>query len=241
MNISSATATFDRADKTIHFEHAVEATRGSQTIAADGAVAHLTDDEERLRAIELRGNSRIGGTQGGVGGLRSLTGRDVDLRYGPDGQAIEHAHIVGGAVIQLAGETEQTGRRVSGDSIDLSLAPDGSTPTALTAREQRATALSGRSAPAARRTINAQTLDGTGDAQHGLTGAHFEGAVHYREQGPALDRRATSQVLDVALGPGHELHRRGAVLPRGAISTTASMAATAAGALATFWVQASSI
>ena len=79
MDISAPSAVFNRVDKTIHFERGLNAVRGRQTISAAAAVAHLSEDEERLQAIELRGNSKIGGTQGGVGGLRALTGRDIDL------------------------------------------------------------------------------------------------------------------------------------------------------------------
>ena len=201
MDIAATNVTFDRINRVIHFDSRMRATHGAQVIEADTAVAHLGADEERLDAIELRGNSRITGAQGGVGGLRALTGRDVDLKYGPDGQSIEHALVVGGAVIQLAGEQGHEGRRIAASSVDLTLAPDGSTPTGLTARDNVQLAFPQEKGTPSR-TINAQSLDGRGDAAHGLTSAHFEGTVRFREQGPSVDRLARSQALDVSLGPG---------------------------------------
>ena len=201
MDIAASNAVFNRADKTIRFTGGLKAIRGKQVIQSDAALAHLSADEERLEAIELRGNSRITGTEGGAGGLRSVAGRDVDLTYGPDGQAIQHAVVVGGGVIQLAGEKGHQGRQIGAGVLELSLAPDGSTPTGLTAHDAVQLMFPAETGIPAR-TINAQQLDSKGDAGHGLTSAHFEGAVQYREQGSSVDRRAASQALDVTLGPG---------------------------------------
>jgi len=201
MDVTGTNVTFDRIGNVIHFDSRMKATHGKQVVEADSAVAHLRGDGEQLDSIELRGNSHITGADGGVGGFRSLTGRDVDLKYGPDGQSIEHALVTGAAVIQLAGEQGHAGRRISANVVDFTLAPDGSTPTALTAHDTVQLMFPAEAATAAR-TINAQLLIGTGDAGHGLTGAHFEGAVDYRERGPNVDRRARSQSLDAALGPG---------------------------------------
>ena len=201
MDIAATNVVFDRNNKVIHFDRSMRAVRGTQVIEADTALAHLSADEERLEAMDLRGHSRITGAEGGVGGLRSLTGRDVDLKYGPDGQSIEHAVVVGGALIQFAGEQGHEGRRIGANTVDLTLAPDGSTPTGLAARDSVQLVFPPEKAAPAR-TINAQQLDSKGDAAHGLTSAHFEGAVRFREQGPSVDRQAQSQALDATLGPG---------------------------------------
>ena len=108
-------------------------------------------------------------------------------------------------MIQLAGEPGQAGRRVSAQLRGhLSLAPDGSTPTALTARDDvqlffPAGGRHGGAGPSTRRRSIAPATPG-----QGLTRAHFEGAVQYREQGPTVDRRAKSQALDASLESGHE-------------------------------------
>ena len=150
--------------------------------------------------MELRGNSRISRPDAGVGGFRAIDGRDIDLKYGPGGEAIEHALVVGNATIQLAGQAGGAGRRIAANTVDLSFAPDGLTPLAVTARDNVQLTFPADQ-EAALRTIDAQSLDGTGEAGIGLTRAHFAGAVRYTERGAGIDRRATSQALDVVLGP----------------------------------------
>jgi LPS export ABC transporter protein LptC len=201
MNITAPSAIFDRQVHIIRFEQGLRAVRGSQVITADAGVAHLTDDENHLQAIELRGRSRITSQAAKAGELRSLAGRDVDLKYAADGVALEHALVTGGATIQVAGEPRQPLRQITGNVVNIALAPDGATPTLLTARENVQLSLpADRDTPA--RTISAQSLDCHGDADHGLTSAHFETGVRYHEQGPELDRTARSQALDARLGPG---------------------------------------
>ena len=51
--------------------------------------------------------------------------------------------IGGDASIQIAGEAGKAGRQITASSIDVTLAPDGSTPTALVARDERATHAAG--------------------------------------------------------------------------------------------------
>ena len=54
--IDSNTAEFNRPLKTIIFTGQMTARRQFETMEADAAVAHLTDDEQNLRRLELRGN-----------------------------------------------------------------------------------------------------------------------------------------------------------------------------------------
>ncbi len=61
MEVSGDTAEFNRQDKRIIFGRGLKATRGRQTMQSDFGVVHLSADEERLEAIELRGGSRITG------------------------------------------------------------------------------------------------------------------------------------------------------------------------------------
>jgi lipopolysaccharide transport protein LptA len=179
----------------------MKAKRHGEAMEADTAVAHLSGDEQRLESVQLRGNSRITGSKGSAGGLRALAGRDIDLRYTPDGLAIQHALITGEAVIQLAGAGTQGGKQVSANTVDLSLAPDGATPTALTGRDNVRLLVPPDGADAAR-TITAQTLESRGDDVRGLTSARFTGDVRFSERSATVDRAARSAVLDVALAPG---------------------------------------
>lgn len=201
MEVIAGAAALSRPEHTIQFERGMKALRGQETIAADGGTAHLSADDDRLEALELRGNSRITGPKGGAGSLEELTGRDIDLKYLPDGRTIEHALITGDALIELAGESGRGGRQIRADVVDLALGPDGSSPTALTARENvELTFPAERGAPA--RTIRAQTLEGKGEPGRGLTGARFSGNVQFRERGPEIVREARSAVLEAALAPG---------------------------------------
>jgi hypothetical protein len=71
-----------------------------------------------------------------VGGLQSLSGAEVALKYAANGEVLEHAVITENAVIQLAGEKGKPGRQIVARTIDIALGPDGSAPTALTARDR---------------------------------------------------------------------------------------------------------
>ena len=81
------------------------------------------------------------------------------------------------------------------------LASDGATPTALVARENVSLSLPAEQ-DGVSRTVAAQTLDCQGDERHGLTSAHFSGAVQFAERGPNVNRAARSEVLDTSLKPG---------------------------------------
>jgi LPS export ABC transporter protein LptC len=200
-DVTSGTAGFARKDKYVRFEQAVKVERPGQTIEADTAVGFLGEDEERIEAVELKGNSRITTLKPAVGALQSLTGRDMNLKYAADGQSLEHATILGDAVIQLAGEAGKPGRQITAPTIDIALAPDGATPLALTARDGvQLTFPPDADAPG--RTIRSTTLDAKGEEGKGLTHAMFTGKVEFRERGNKIDRQANSGTLDVGLKPG---------------------------------------
>ena len=201
MTISSGSLEFDRVQHIIRFEQSLTASSGGESIEADSGVARLTANEEQLETLELRGRARVTVRPGGAGGLREMTGRDIDLKYGADGETLEHALITGGAVIRVASESGLATRQITGDVIDVTLGPDGSSPTALTARgsvelilpEEQTTPM---------RTIRADALDGVGEPGRGLTSACFRGRVRFREKGAAVDRTAVSEALLVTLKPG---------------------------------------
>ena len=202
VDVASGTAAFARRDKNVKFDGGVKVQRSSGEITeADQAVAYLSDDEKRIQVVELRGHSRVTTSKPTVGGLQELSGRDINLNYGPDGQVIQHVLVVSDSVLQLAGETGKPGRQLRAVSIDTTLAPDGSTPTALAARD--AVQLTFPAEPGvAARSIHAATMDAIGEPGRGLTKAHFERDVEYRETSPTVDRAARSAALDVGLKPG---------------------------------------
>jgi LPS export ABC transporter protein LptC/lipopolysaccharide transport protein LptA len=201
MTITTGALELDRQAHVLRFDESLTATRGSETITADTGLGRLTEDDERLQGLELRGRSRIKAAPGGVGSLQSMSGRDIDLRYGADGETLEDALITGDGAIRVAGERGQASRQITADTIDISLAPDGSVPTALTAQGRVVLTLPQDKNTAAR-TISASSLDARGEAPAGLTSAVFTGGVRLRERGSDVNREATSDVLQVALKPG---------------------------------------
>ena len=192
---------FDRIAHIVRFEGAFKGTRGAEVIDAAHGAAHLTAEDERLRLLELRGGSQITPAPAGVGSLQKMTGHDIDLTYGGDGETIEQARIVGSGVIGFAGESGQGGRQISADTIDLPLGARGTRPTALTARGKVALNLPADKSTAAR-TITADSLDGKGDEVNGLTSAVFTGRVVLREHGTGIERAATSEAVQVAMKAG---------------------------------------
>jgi LPS export ABC transporter protein LptC/lipopolysaccharide transport protein LptA len=201
MDVASGALEFKRRERTLRFDRGMKATRAHEVLEADAAVAHLSDDEQRLEAVELREHSRITATAPAPGALQSLSGRNIDLKYGADGQSLEHAGIDEDAVLQLAGDGHQPGRQISARVIDLSLAADGATVIALNAHENVKLNLPAEQ-DGVSRTIASQTLESGGDGHRGLTNAHFTGSVQFGERGPGVSRAARSAVLDVAMAPG---------------------------------------
>lgn len=201
MEVSAKRADFNRLAKTIRFDGGVTVKRADETITADVGTAHLTEDEQRLEAVELEGNATTTASKSAVGGLKGLSGRAINLKYATDGQTLEHAVVTGDAVIRVTGERNQSDRQIAANTLDISLAPDGSTPTALVARENvQLTLPAERGAPG--RTIRAPALDSQGEAGRGLTKARFSGGVQFRERGGDVDRSAQSGTLDATMAPG---------------------------------------
>ena len=200
-DIVSGKATFARREKTVRFEETVTIRREGQAIDADTAVGYLTADEDHIERVELRGHSHITMANAAAGAVRELTSADMNLKYGPDGQSLEHATLDGDASIQLAGEAKRPGRQIAAKTIDVTLAPDGATPTALIAREGVLLTLPPEG-DVPGRTIRSAALDAQGEPRRGLNRARFAGNVEFREQGNRLDRRANAATLDVSLKPG---------------------------------------
>lgn len=199
--ITSGTAGFARREKYMRFEPNAKVQRAGQVIESDSAIARLSADETRIETMELRNNSRITSGKTTAGALQALAGRDMDLKYAADGQTLEHALITSQAVIQVAGEQGRSGLQITANTIDISLAPDGATPTALIAREAVQLMLPAEQGAFAR-TIAAANMDAKGEAARGLTQATFTGNAQYRERGGAVDRTANANVLDVSMKPG---------------------------------------
>src|SRR5262249_32315025 len=134
-DVKSETAAFARRDKNIRFERAVHIDRPGQVIESDVAVGFLSQDEDHIEAVQLRGPARITTLKPPLAAPPSPSSRDMDLKYSPSGETLEHAIITGDAVMRLAGEAGTQPRQITAPIIDVTMAPDGSTPTALLARD----------------------------------------------------------------------------------------------------------
>ena len=175
-----------------------------RTVRADEITVHLTEDDQHVRQMLARGNSRI---DGGAGGPQTMTANDIDLTYAEDGKALEFAKLMQNAVVQLRGVGKSPGRRVAGAAIDIALAPDGTTVTNLTATEKVQLDLPVDGDIPARR-IRADSLVAGGTPAGGLQEATFNGNVDYletraaRPKLPAVNRTARSLRLIVKTQPG---------------------------------------
>jgi len=201
MELTSSTMELDRVADVARFERAFKMIRGAELIEAGNGSAFLTPDEDRVKLLELRGGSSITPTQGPAGSLQKMTGRDIDLTYGADGETLEHALVLGNGVMLVAGEAGQPARRLTADTFDLPLGGGGTRPTALTAKGGVELQLPAEKGTAGK-TVTAESLEGQGDEANGLTSAMFSGKVVFRERGADVDRTATSELLQIAVKPG---------------------------------------
>ena len=201
LDVRSESVILSRPQQFIRFEGGMRAVTDGQVIQSDLGIGHFGDGEERLEELELLGNSSVTSVEAQAGGLEALRGREINLSFGSDGQTLERAVVSGDAVMRVAGASDATGRLVTAETLDVALAPNGSTPTALTGRQNVVVSLPAVGAGASR-TIRAATLDAGGNEADGLTTARFEGSVQFQETGPDIDRSARSEVLDAGLAPG---------------------------------------
>ena len=206
IHVTSTTAGMARAEHYMKFTGSARLDGAGHVTEADDATAFLTEDDERVTRMELRGNSRMTRKPGGSG-PQDMRAKDIDLAYAEDGRTLQSARLVENAVVQLPGATGTPGRRIAGKAIDIALGPDGSTVTNLVANENVQVDLPPDGDTPARR-IRSASLLATGAPGAGIEAATFSGNVEYRESRAArgkltaIDRAARSDRLDVKTKPG---------------------------------------
>ena len=214
LEASSASAGMARADHYVKLTRNAHINAEGRVIDADEITILLTpgpgnnNDDQRVRELQLRGNSRIQGG-GGSGAPQSMSARDIDLKYAEDGRTLQHAQLMENASVQLPGEGTgaAAGRRVAGRTIDIGMSPDGATVTTLNATENVQLDLPAEGDLPAKR-IRSATLTAAGAGGAGLQNATFGGNVEYREtrpagaNAPAAERTARSLTLIVETKPG---------------------------------------
>ena len=233
-DVTADRATLARSDHYMRFEGHVRITQRGQLTTAHSALAFFAEDTGRVEMVELRGDVRVTGGSSGVGSMRGMGARDMNLTYGePDG-VLRHATLAGNATMVLAGEPGRSDRHIAGEWIDMEIGPDGSTVAALSVRENvRVEFPSDMDGPA--REVRAASMEATGEPGQGLTEAHFTDDVEYRETQPAtstteaLERVTRADTLDTSLSPGlgtlTEARFRGHVMFRdGRVTATGSQA-----------------
>jgi lipopolysaccharide export system protein LptA len=201
--ITSGSALLARKDKFASFERSVHIVRSDQIIDSASAIFDLTEDEKHITALELTGAARITMPGAVPGGLSGLSGDIIKLSYAPNTEILQRASLSTAASLRLAGDKGAPEKTLAASSLDMELAPDGTTVTALTAREQVMLDLPAPKGEPSK-TIRSASLVGTGDAQGGLKAAVFTDNVEYREIGgtPPVQRIVTSRVLDTTLANG---------------------------------------
>ena len=205
MHVTAKTAGMARADHYMKFQGEARLEGQGHIVNGDDVTAHLTEDDERMTRMELRGNSRITG-KAGASGPQDMRAKDIDLAYAEDGRTLQSARMVENASMQLPGEKGKAGRRIAGKTIDVTMGPDGSTVTSLTATENVQVDLPADGDTPARR-IRSASLLATG-ADQGIQAATFAGDVEFREsraargKTAALDRTAKSARMDLKTKPG---------------------------------------
>jgi lipopolysaccharide export system protein LptA len=197
---TSSTATLARLDKYLSLQGNVKALRDEQVIEADQALARLSDDQEHINFIELRGNARVAGGRL----FDSMSARDIDLDYTDDGVTLERVTLRGDGGIAMRGDEEgESGRQFAGDTLDLTFAPDA-TLTGVIGRGNVRVDLPASGSASGRtpaRAVQADAFEGSGVAGKGLTVARFTGNVQFREAAQAKQtaRTARSNTLQIGL------------------------------------------
>jgi lipopolysaccharide transport protein LptA len=202
MEGSAATGFLSRADHYVKLTRDARINSSGREMNADDITITLTADNEHIQLMQLRGNSRI---IGGEGGPQSMTARDIDLTYAPDGKTLQAANLVEQAFVDMGGTA--AGKRIAAQTINIGMAPDGKTVTHLAASNNVDVEIpSENNAPAKR--IRSATLVASGPPNVGLKAATFGGKVEFRETQPAsaktaaVDRTARSESLIVETKPG---------------------------------------
>jgi lipopolysaccharide export system protein LptA len=195
MEFTAGSAIFARRDNYLVLDGTMHALRNEQVLEADKATARLTENDEQITYIELRGNSRVAG---GSGTFDSMTARDIDLDYTDDGKTLERLLLNGSGAIALRGQNGAPGRQILGESLDIVVAPEGDVTAVLGRDNVRLDLPASTEAPA--RSVRARMLDATGEPGKGLTGARFADNVQYREEPQkGAPRVARSSALRIAL------------------------------------------
>jgi len=100
-SFKAGSAVLDRVMDVLALSGGGHAQRGEQTFEADTLTARLSPDEDYVRLIEMRGNSRVAG---GGGALDAMSADAIDLLYVEGGEMLDRVTLTGNAAAALTGK-----------------------------------------------------------------------------------------------------------------------------------------
>ena len=193
MRFQAGAASLDRIQHLLSLKEQATVVRAGHAMAADAVVARLSEDEQRVSLVELRGHSSVKGE----GSLESMTARDMDLLYAEDGETLQRAVLTADAQVVVAPGPRGGGRRFSGGVLDLALDAAGEVERA-TGRDSVVVDLSSGESEGQR--VSARSFDATNGPSGTLSELRFSDDVEYRERGRAnATRRAKGRSLQMRL------------------------------------------
>jgi lipopolysaccharide export system protein LptA len=201
---SSGTAGLARADNYLKMVKDARLVSDGRTAQASEITILLDESGEKMQQMQLRERSSIVGSGSGA---QSMSARNIDVTYAPDGRTVQHSKLMENSVVELPGSQGSPNSRVSGTTIDIGMSPDGATVTNLDAQQKVQVDLPAQGDAPARK-ITSTTMHGVGAPGAGLQNIVFEGPVDFVEtraataKTPAIERHARSQRLIVDTKPG---------------------------------------
>jgi lipopolysaccharide transport protein LptA len=197
MDLIGGAATYVRRDHLLIVERHAKLTRGAEEVEGERATVHLSETDDAVTHVEVRGAARV---TGGSSAVRAMSADAIDLDYSDDGVVLERVELAGNGAFALFGTDDSPGREFFGDGLTVILRAD--TSVASVAGRGGVRLVLPAAPPDRRREIIAGAMDATGEAGLGLTAAQFSGDVELREdpvEAGSQPRVASSQTLHAGL------------------------------------------
>ncbi len=193
---AAGSAVLDRMQDVLFLDSKVHVLRDTQVIEADKIMARLSPNEDVIKAMELRGSADV---KGGNGPLDSMKADAIDLSYNEDGTLLQRVLLNKNATFSTAADEHASSRRMSGDVLEVNMAPDGTVSKIIGSGGVQLDMPSVDEGPP--RTIRARTLDATGEPGRGLTAVRFRDDVVFQEENKSTSstREVRAQSLNASL------------------------------------------
>ncbi len=174
---------------------------GIDAMSARDINLDYTDDGVRLEAVALTGTAAVA-RAGQNGASQQLLGEMIDVQLAQDGAS--HMRLKGNGSITMIGEQGKDGRKIAGQSLDLNLATDGTLTRAIGRDDVRLEFPAAADSP--KRSIGANSLNGTGEAGKGLTETTFDGNVVFTEEERKPDATSKGAATATRTARSQRLH-----------------------------------